>query len=196
MSFPAGYSRSWRSATEGGSVSQGKVESARAARPAYDDLGGFGGPQVCQLVGISYRQLDYWARTGLLRPSLAEARGSGTKRRYSYRDVLELKVIKRLLDAGVSLRSARRAVGCLREELGAELSSANLVLNGATSVLARTGDELVDLLAGGQGVFNVVPLSGVVDELEADIVRIRRPSAPAGTERAGRSSKPARAAGG
>ena len=88
--------------------------------------GGYRGPQVCQLVGISYRQLDYWARTGLLRPSVAEAKGSGTKRRYSYRDLLELKVIKRLLDAGVSLQSARRAVGCLREDLGADLASANL----------------------------------------------------------------------
>jgi DNA-binding transcriptional MerR regulator len=140
--------------------------------------GGFRGPQVCQLVGISYRQLDHWARTGLLRPSLAEAKGSGTKRRYSYRDVLELKVIKRLLDGGVSLQTARRAVGCLRENLGADLASANLVLCGSDSVLAHTNGELVDLLAGGQGVFNVVPLSGVVNELDADIVRIKVPEAP------------------
>src|SRR5271154_294239 len=98
---------------------------------------GFRGPQVCQIVGISYRQLDYWARTGLLRPSLAEAQGSGTKRRYSYRDLLELKVIKRLLDAGVSLQSARRAVGCLREDLGADLAASNLVLSDTTTVLAH-----------------------------------------------------------
>jgi DNA-binding transcriptional MerR regulator len=141
---------------------------------AEPDLGGYGGPQVCALVGISYRQLDYWARTGLLRPSLAEARGSGTKRRYSYRDVLELKVIKQLLDAGVSLQSARRAVDCLRENLGVDVGSANLVLTGTRSVLARSNGEVVDLLAGGQGVFNIVPLSGVVDELDADIVRINR----------------------
>jgi DNA-binding transcriptional MerR regulator len=139
------------------------------------DVGGYSGPQVCSLVGISYRQLDYWARTGLLRPSLAEARGSGTKRRYSYRDVLELKVIKQLLDAGVSLQSARRAVDCLREDLGTDLASANLVLSEGKSVLARSNGEVVDLLAGGQGVFNIVPLSGVVGELDADIVRIVRP---------------------
>jgi DNA-binding transcriptional MerR regulator len=145
---------------------------------------GFGGPQVCQLVGITYRQLDHWARTGLLRPSLAEAQGSGTKRRYSYRDVLELKVIKRLIDGGVSLQSARRAVGCLRQDLGADLASANLVLSDTNSVLAHTDGELVDLLAHGQGVFNVVPLSGVVDELAADVVRIERGNAPA--RRAGR----------
>ena len=88
------------------------------AEEAVPGVGGFGGPQVCALVGITYRQLDYWARTGLLRPSIAEARGSGTKRRYSYHDVLELKVIKQLLDAGISLQSARRAVECLREDLG------------------------------------------------------------------------------
>ena len=95
-----------------------------------------------------------------MRPSLAEARGSGTKRRYSYRDLLELKVIKRLLDAGVSLQSARRAVGCLREDLGADIASANLVLSDTTTVLAHSDGELVDLLAGGQGVFNIVPCRG------------------------------------
>ena len=136
------------------------------------DVGGFRGPQVCQLVGITYRQLDYWARTGLLRPSLAEAKGSGTKRRYSYRDVLELKVIKELLDAGVSLQSARRAVDCLREDLRADVASANLVLTSTHSVLARSNGEVVDLLAGGQGVFNILPLSGVVSELEAAIIEI------------------------
>ena len=152
---------------------------------AAPDVGGYRGPQVCTLVGISYRQLDYWARTGLLRPSLAEAKGSGTKRRYSYRDVLELKVIKELLDAGLSLQSARRAVECMREDLGADLSSANLVLTSSHSVLARSNGEVVDLLAGGQGVFNVVPLSGVVDELAADIVRIEcgEPVARSGTTR-------------
>jgi DNA-binding transcriptional MerR regulator len=135
-------------------------------------VGGFRGPQVCALIGITYRQLDYWARTGLLRPSLAEARGSGSKRLYSYRDVLELKVIKQLLDAGISLQSARRAVDCLREDLGADLAAANLVLTSTRSVLARSNGEVVDLLAGGQGVFNIVPLSGVVDELDADIADI------------------------
>src|SRR5580658_9249722 len=91
------------------------------------DVGGFHGPQVCELVGITYRQLDYWARTGLLQPSVAAARVSGTRRVYSYSDLLELKVIKQLLDAGVSLQSARRAVECLRRDLGEDLASANLV---------------------------------------------------------------------
>lgn len=129
---------------------------------------GFRGPQVCKIVGITYRQLDYWARTDLLRPSISEARGSGTQRRYSYRDLLELKVIKRLLDAGVSLRSARRALEVLRDS-GAEVATANLVLNGSQSVLARSGEEIIDLLKGGQGVLNIVALAGVVRELDAAI---------------------------
>jgi DNA-binding transcriptional MerR regulator len=143
---------------------------------------GFRGPQVCNLVGITYRQLDYWARTGLLRPSITEARGSGTQRRYSYRDLVELKVINRLLDAGVSLRSARRAIQCLRDNLGEDVASANLVLAGSTSVLATSGQEVVDLLRGGQGVLNIVPLAGVMEELDAAVADF----AEAGRNRAGR----------
>jgi len=130
---------------------------------------GFRGPQVCALVGITYRQLDYWARTGLLRPSLAEARGSGTQRRYSYHDLLELKIVKQLLDAGVSLKRARRALDCLRDGLGADVASTSLVLAGSNSILAHGDGEVVDLLRGGQGVLNIVPLAGVVDALEAAI---------------------------
>ncbi len=144
---------------------------------------GFRGPQVCSIVGISYRQLDYWARTNLLRPSISEARGSGTQRLYSYRDLLELKVIKRLLDAGVSLQSARRAIEVLRRS-GEDVATANLVLNGSQSLLARSGEEIIDLLKGGQGVLNVVALAGVVEELDAAIHQISLPPA-AGAARAG-----------
>ncbi len=141
---------------------------------------GFRGPQVCAIVGISYRQLDYWARTNLLRPSISEARGSGTQRRYSYRDLLELKVIKRLLDAGVSLQSARRAIDVLRQS-GEDVATANLVLNGSQSVLARSGEEIIDLLKGGQGVLNVVALAGVVEELDAAIHDLAPPASPGAT---------------
>ncbi|MGA2836045.1 MAG: MerR family transcriptional regulator [Acidimicrobiales bacterium] len=137
---------------------------------------GFRGAQVCAVVGITYRQLDYWARTGLLRPSLVDATGSGSKRRYSYGDVLELKVIKRLLDAGLKLQQARQAVECLRGDLGVDLASAQLVLADNRSILATSGGDLVDLLAGGQGVFNVLPLSGVVSELDAAIVELTAPT--------------------
>lgn len=133
---------------------------------------GFRGPQVCAIVGITYRQLDYWARTDLLRPSVTEARGSGSQRRYSYLDLVQLKVIKRLLDAGISLRQARRAIECLRE-FGDEVGTANLVIDENRSVLAQTGEEIIDLLAGGQGVLNIVPLGAVVDELRAAITELK-----------------------
>jgi DNA-binding transcriptional MerR regulator len=151
---------------------------------------GFRGPQVCSIVGITYRQLDYWARTNLLRPSISEARGSGTQRRYSYRDLLELKVIKRLLDAGISLQSARRALEVLRRS-GEEVISANLVLNGSQSVLASSGEEIIDLLRGGQGVLNIVPLSGVVSELDAAIHDLARAGGADAAE-----GEPSRMAGG
>jgi len=139
---------------------------------------GFRGPQVCKIAGITYRQLDYWARTDLLRPSISEARGSGTQRRYSYTDLLELKVIKRLLDAGVSLQSARRAQEVLRRS-GADVSTANLVLNGTQSVLATSGEEIIDLLKGGQGVLNIVAMEGVVRELDAAITELEPAAATA-----------------
>src|ERR671919_2427205 len=96
---------------------------------------GYRGPQVCKIVGITYRQLDYWARTDLIRPSIADARGSGSQRRYSYRDLVDLKVIKSLLDAGVSLQSARRAIEYLRENLGEDIASANLVISGTSALV-------------------------------------------------------------
>jgi DNA-binding transcriptional MerR regulator len=129
---------------------------------------GYRGPQVCSIVGITYRQLDYWARTDLLNPSISEAHGSGSQRRYSYSDLVQLKVIKRLLDSGVSLQAARRAIECLRSS-GDDLASANLVIDDRRSVLARSGEEIIDLLKGGQTVLNIVPLGGVVSELEAAI---------------------------
>ncbi|MCU1379151.1 MAG: putative transcriptional regulator [Acidimicrobiales bacterium] len=127
---------------------------------------GYRGPQVCSIVGITYRQLDYWARTDLIRPSLADAKGSGSQRRYSYRDLVELKVIKSLLDAGVSLKQARTAVEYLRQHLGEDIATANLVINGTGSILAKNGDELIDILRNGQTVFNIVALAGV--QLEVD----------------------------
>src|SRR5437868_14629950 len=95
--------------------------SERGAEP------GFRGPQVCKIVGITYRQLDYWARTDLVLPSVMDANGSGTQRLYSYRDLVELKVIKQMLDAGISLQSARKAVESLRG-FHEDLASVRIVL--------------------------------------------------------------------
>lgn len=139
---------------------------------------GFRGAEVCSIIGITYRQLDYWARTDLLRPSLSDARGSGTQRRYSYRDLVALKVIKSLLDAGVSLQSARTAMEYLRANLGADVASASLVLQGSDSVIARTGEDLVDLVRRGQGVLNIVPLGAVVSALDAQIIELASTNEP------------------
>jgi len=140
---------------------------------------GFRGPQVCNIIGITYRQLDYWARTDLLRPSLTDARGSGSQRRYSYTDLVQLKVIKQLTEAGVSLRATRKAVECLRSS-GADLASARLVIADNKTVLARSGEELFDLLHGGQGVLSIVlGLEQLVSEVDAAITELRRsPSRP------------------
>jgi DNA-binding transcriptional MerR regulator len=133
---------------------------------------GFSGPQVCEIVDITYRQLDYWDRTDLLKPSLATAHGSGTQRRYSYRDLVQLKVIKGLLDAGVRLQTARTVIGSLRDELGGDWQTVSLVIDGTNTVLARDGDHLIDLVRKGQGVFNVVPVGNMVQELDAAILRL------------------------
>jgi DNA-binding transcriptional MerR regulator len=147
---------------------------------------GFSGRKTAEVVGISYRQLDYWARTDLVRPSLADARGSGSRRRYAYRDLLELKVIKQLLDAGIKLESVREVFSYLRDQLGQDITTANLVINGRNSVVVATGDELIDVLNAGQGVFNVLSLGGVKEDLDAAIVEFRPPSdAPAHDEAGG-----------
>jgi DNA-binding transcriptional MerR regulator len=151
---------------------------------------GFRGPQVCKIVGITYRQLDYWARTDLIRPSIADAKGSGTQRRYSYRDLVQLKVIKSLLDAGVSLQLARKGVEYIRHNLGEDISTASLVMNGPRSVLARSDGEVIDLMRKGQGVLSIVALGPVVDELESAIHELR----PAGAEK--QETAPAKAASG
>jgi DNA-binding transcriptional MerR regulator len=129
----------------------------------------YSGKQTAEIVGITYRQLDYWARTDLVRPSVADAQGSGSRRAYSYQDLLELKVIKTLLDAGIRLEQVREVFHYLRNELGEDVAAANLVISGSQPVLV-SGDEIVDLIQKGQGVLNVLPLAGVKDELDASIV--------------------------
>ena len=154
---------------------------------------GFSGRRTAEIVGITYRQLDYWARTDLVVPSLAEAKGSGSRRMYSYRDLLELKVIKSLLDAGLKLESVRQAFTYMRENLGTDISSANLVISGSRSVLVRSGEELIDVLRNGQGVLNILPLAGVKDEVDAKIVEFN-PLASV-SEGSGSTGSPSRSTG-
>ena len=133
---------------------------------------GFSGRQTAEVVGISYRQLDYWARTDLIRPSLTDASGSGSRRRYSYQDLLELRVIKTLLDAGIKLESVREVFNYLRKHVTSDIASAHLVISGQTVVLAQ-GDELIDVVKQGQGVLNVLSLAGVKNDVDAQLIPLR-----------------------
>jgi DNA-binding transcriptional MerR regulator len=133
---------------------------------------GFSGTKAAQIVGITYRQLDYWARTDLVRPSLVDAAGSGSRRRYSYRDLLELRMIKKLLDAGVRLETVRDVFAYLRAETSGDISSAHVVIDGST-VLLCDGDELIDVVRRGQGVLQLLPVATVKSEIDEQIVALR-----------------------
>jgi DNA-binding transcriptional MerR regulator len=143
---------------------------------------GYGGKKAAEIVGISYRQLDYWARTDLVRPSLTDAAGSGSRRKYSYQDLLELKVVKSLLDAGIRLELVREVFTYLREHMGEDISSASLVISGDQTVLTRDGDEIIDLVRKGQGVLNVLSMSGVVDQVDASITQLFPEGSPSSAE--------------
>ena len=133
-----------------------------------DRLVGFRGPTACQVVGITYRQLDYWARTGLVVPSIRGAAGSGSQRLYSFKDVLVLKIVKRLLDAGVSLQNIRVAVEHLRRRGIRDLAGITLFSDGTTVYECSSPEEVVDLLQGGQGVFGIA-VSGAMREISGSI---------------------------
>ena len=134
---------------------------------------GYRAPQVCGLVGITYRQLDYWARTGLITPSIQTAQGSGTQRRYSFTDIVQLKVVKRLLDAGMSVKKIRSAMDILREQLASNnpLNDVTLLSNGTTIFAAHSPDEVVDVFQRGQGVFGIA-VGPVQAELEGELHRL------------------------
>jgi DNA-binding transcriptional MerR regulator len=140
----------------------------------------FSGKKAAEIVGITYRQLDYWARTDLVRPSVADATGSGSRRRYSYRDLLELKVVKTLLDSGIKLESVREAFSYLRDHLGEDIASAQLIISGGSAILVRDDDELIDVLKRGQGVMtNLLSLGEVQREVDDAIVHLRPADAEA-----------------
>jgi DNA-binding transcriptional MerR regulator len=132
---------------------------------------GYRGPAACKAAGITYRQLDYWARTGLVEPSVRSASGSGSQRLYGFRDILVLKVVKRLLDTGVSLQQIRLAITSLRQAGVEELSGITLMSDGATVYECTSADEIVDLLAGGQGVFGIA-LGKVWREVEGELAEL------------------------
>ncbi|GAC1324850.1 MAG: MerR family transcriptional regulator [Mycobacteriales bacterium] len=147
---------------------QGALFPDELARPA--DMG-YRGPTACHAAGITYRQLDYWARTRLVEPSIRSAAGSGTQRLYAFRDILVLKVVKRLLDTGVSLQNIRSAVEHLRDHGIDDLARITLMSDGATVYECTSADEVVDLVQGGQGVFGIA-VGRVVREVEGSLAHL------------------------
>ena len=144
---------------------------------------GYRVPEVCRIVGISYRQLDYWARTGLVAPSVREAGGSGTQRLYSFQDMVLLRTIKNLLDTGVSLQSIRKSVDYLREHMRTEPTAVTLLSDGRRVYATESEDQIIDLVKSGQAVF-AIALDKVWSDLEGS-VRASRPGQAARMARAG-----------
>lgn len=169
------------------------VSPAHGSVADGDDAVGYRGPTACHAAGISYRQLDYWARTGLVVPSVRDATGSGSQRLYSFRDIVVLKVVKRLLDAGVSLQNIRKAIDTLRSRGVGDLAGITLISDGTTVYECRSPEEVVDLLQGGQGVFGIA-ISGAFKEIEGTLSML--PAEGAGQESAADTSPPTDPAGG
>lgn len=139
--------------------------------PDEDDVAGYRGAVAAEAAGITYRQLDYWARTALVEPSVRGAKGSGSQRLYSFRDILVLKLVKRLLDTGISLQQIRVAVASLREHGVADLAQVRLLSDGASVYLVTSADEVMDLLDSGQGVF-AIAVGTVVREVQSQLIEL------------------------
>jgi DNA-binding transcriptional MerR regulator len=146
------------------------------------DVEGYRVPEVCKIVGISYRQLDYWARTGLVTPSVRDAGGSGTQRLYSFRDLVQLRVIKKLIDAGISLQRVRKAISFLQENMKTGPSGITLMSDGSSIYACESEDEIIDLVKRGQAVF-AIALDNVWDDLSSSLGQ-KKELARSGTARA------------
>ena len=159
---------------------QEELFETSSMRSVPDDMG-YRGPVACAAAGISYRQLDYWARTGLVVPTIRDANGSGTQRLYGFRDILVLKIVKRLLDTGVSLPNIRAAVEHLRERGVEDLAGITLISDGASVYECTSDDEVIDLVRGGQGVFGIA-IGRVWQEVEGSLAELpaERPEADSG----------------
>ena len=164
---------------------QGALFDDSDLRPLPSDIG-YRGPVACAAAGITYRQLDYWARTGLVVPTVQDATGSGSHRLYGFRDILILRIVKRLIDTGVSLANIRAAVDHLGTRSGDDLARITLMSDGATIYECRSADEVIDLVRGGQGVFGIA-VGSVWREVEGTLAALPgeqpdgEPVAPAGS---------------
>jgi DNA-binding transcriptional MerR regulator len=176
---------------KGGEVDETPEQGTLFADPSgpSDVLIGYRGPTACSAAGITYRQLDYWARTGLVVPTIRSASGSGSQRLYSFKDILVLKVVKRLLDAGVSLQNIRVAVEALRLRGVDDLSQVTLLSDGTSVFECTSPEEVVDLLRGGQGVFGIA-VSGALRELRGSLAHLPGERADGVEVEAGASANP------
>lgn len=155
-----------------GDTTQGKLDDGFPgffpSNPVPDEHIGYRGASVCQIANITYRQLDYWSRTGLIEPSIRTAQGSGSQRLYSFKDILVVKIINRLLSAGISLQNIRIAVDHLRERGVEDLANLTLISDGITIYEVTSPEEITDILQQGQGVF-AIAISGSMRELSGTI---------------------------
>ena len=156
--------------------------------PDLDDTAGYRGTVAARAAGISYRQLDYWARTELVEPTIRGAAGSGSQRLYGFRDILVLKLVKRLLDTGISLQQIRTAVNQLREAGVNDLAQTTLMSDGASVYLCTSDDEVIDLVSRGQGVFGIA-VGKVLREVETSLVELDSTSVDPQDELAARRAK-------
>ena len=166
-----------------------QTQDAEVASPPAEV--GYSGRKAAEVVGISYRQLDYWARTDLVVPTIRPAHGSGSQRLYSFRDILVLKLVKRLLDAGISLQQIRVAIQQLHDAGVRDLTQITLMSDGASVYLCTSTDEVIDLLGRGQGVFGIA-VGKVLREVESTLVELDTQSAEQIDELAARRGRSAR----
>lgn len=167
------------------------LDGADDAQPVEET--GYRGPVACKAAGITYRQLDYWARTGLVDASVASAKGSGSQRLYGFRDIIVLKIVKRLLDTGVSLQQIRLAVGTLRERGVEDLSAITLMSDGASVYECTSAEDVFDLVQGGQGVFGIA-VGSVRREVESSLSSLPAEQSANAVEMAARDELAARRA--
>jgi DNA-binding transcriptional MerR regulator len=176
-----GHSRNVDSDERTTMIEQGQLFPGELPEPPGEDVG-YRGPTACSAAGITYRQLDYWARTGLVVPSVRGASGSGSQRLYSFRDILVLRVVRKLLEAGVSLQNIRTAVECLRSRGIEDLARVTLISDGSSVYQCTSNDEVIDLVSGGQGVF-AIAVGRTVEDMRGQLAAMpgERPGEPPAT---------------
>lgn len=126
-----------------------------ATEDAEDTRRGYRGTVASKVAGITYRQLDYWARKQIVEPSITPSHGSGSRRLYSFKDVVILAVSKRLLDAGVNLQNVTAAIGFLSRRTTAQLADVTIMCDGQQVYECTTSEQMLDLLRSGKAVFGV-----------------------------------------